>query len=154
MSNFLKEKTTMKRFEKFVYVLLGVLFCGMLVTAAVYVEPHTAPQTFYRHADVPATLTIPDNGGPTYASYSVATPTKAAYQVTCSDPTGCYLYFGETNLINGEKLTVENVGSATVNITDVAGVREMASAVALGQYDTITFMYMVDRWVELGRSNN
>lgn len=47
-----------------------------------------------------------------------------------------------------------NCSANAVNFADSAGVSELNSAFAAGQYDSIEMVYSSDRWIETDRSNN
>lgn len=101
---------------------------------------------------VPLAATIADDGAGTAAASTLTTPTRRAYSYTCSDAHGCDLTLGETNVFDGQQLTIYNVGSNTLNLADTSGVSELNSAYAMAQYDFITLEYQSDRWVEASRS--
>lgn len=98
-------------------------------------------------------LTIADSGGA-----GAATATTAAfipsYRIDCQDADGCNVTLGETSVLSGQEMTLTNISTNTVNFADTAGVSELAGAFAAGQWDTLTVKYVVDRWVEVTRSNN
>lgn len=106
------------------------------------------------HVDTMTPVTIADNGGGTAATSTLTTPATSYYEYTCSDTDGCDLTLGETSVTAGQRLTIVNVSSNVLNIADSAGVSETAGAMAMGQYDSISFVYETDRWVETSRSNN
>lgn len=99
------------------------------------------------------TLTIASNGGVGAAS-GTATVLKSYLEVTCNDTDGCNVTISETGAREGMVLAIVNVSANTVNVSDSSGVSETAGAFAAGQYDAIKLIYIGDRWVELGRSNN
>ena len=101
----------------------------------------------------PQALTIADNGGGTAAA-ATATPIGGRYRVTCSDANGCNLTLSETNAQDGVQISIINVSANVVNFADTSGVSETAGAFAAGQWDSITFEYVTDRWVEIARVNN
>jgi hypothetical protein len=100
------------------------------------------------------TLTIADSGGAGAATHTLTTPIAEDYDVTCSDADGCDFTFGETSILNNQKLCLTNVSANALNFADTSGVSELAGAFAAGQYDTICAKYKTDRWVEFSRSNN
>jgi hypothetical protein len=113
-------------------------------TAATFTVPIIAsPQSF----------TIADDGAGTVASGTLLA-TSSAVGVTCSDANGCNITLSETGMVSGMELRIVNISANTVNFADSSGVTETAGAFAAGQWDAITFMYAVDRWVEMARSNN
>lgn len=97
--------------------------------------------------------TIADSGAAGAASATVAM-SAPSYRVDCQDTDGCNITMGETNAISGQTITFTNISANTVNFADTAGVSELAGAFAAGQWDTLTVRYVVDRWVEISRSNN
>lgn len=103
--------------------------------------------------DVPSTLTVSDSGNGSPAT-STLTPTSSLVKVTCNDADGCDVTLGESDLYDGQQVRIVNVSANTVNFADTSGVSEIAGAAALGQWDTISLLYVSDRWVETGRSNN
>jgi hypothetical protein len=101
------------------------------------------------------------NGGGTCSGATDATPTSctltvtsSSHELSCTDADGCNWAIGETNAERGQLLTVVNIGTNSVTISDTAGVTETAGSFVMGQYDSITFRYISDRWVETARSNN
>jgi len=101
-------------------------------------------------------VTVADNpaDGGTVPAAATLTPTGAHARITCSDADGCDITMSETGAVDGQLLTVTNVSTPAVNFADTSGVSETASTFAAGQYDSITFIYASDRWVEVSRSNN
>lgn len=94
------------------------------------------------------------NCGDGVAQYTITTPSKATNVITCSDTGGCRLYILETSVSNGAIFTAVNTSSNTVTIPEASGVRELSSASALGQYDSMMMQYITDRWIQLDESNN
>ncbi|HEY3492598.1 MAG TPA: hypothetical protein VGK43_06575, partial [Solirubrobacterales bacterium] len=82
--------------------------------------------------------------------------TGSAVYVTNSDPDGCALTLGETNVTSGQRVefVVASSAGGTVNYSDTAGVSELAGAFSAGLYDSLALRYVSDRWVETGRSDN
>lgn len=97
--------------------------------------------------------TCASNGGGTAAALTV-TVLKTYVALTQSDPDGCALTVSETGARDGALLTIANISSNTATIADSAGVQETNAGVTitLAQYDTATFLYRSDRWVEVSRS--
>jgi len=61
----------------------------------------------------------------------------------------------ETGVIANAILVITNVHTNTLTFADSAGVQELTGGAAtLKQYESITFRYMTDRWVEIARSTN
>lgn len=97
--------------------------------------------------------TVADNGGGTAASGTI-TVLKSYVALTCSDTHGCDMTLGETGARDGMELVVVNVSANVANFADTSGVSETASTFAAGQWDSISYRYVTDRWVEVARSNN
>lgn len=61
----------------------------------------------------------------------------------------------ETNAVDGAFFCCTNTGANVITMTESAGVYEgPATASAVGQFDTVCFEYVTDRWVERSFSNN
>lgn len=97
--------------------------------------------------------TIADSGGAGAASATL-TMNVPNYRIDCQDADGCNITMGETGAVSGQEVTFTNMSANTVNFADTAGVSELAGTFAAGQYDTLRVKYVVDRWIELSRSNN
>jgi len=97
--------------------------------------------------------TIADSGGAGAASATL-TMNVPNYRIDCQDADGCNITMGETSAVSGQEVTFTNMSANTVNFADTAGVSELAGTFAAGQYDTLRVKYVVDRWIELSRSNN
>jgi hypothetical protein len=59
----------------------------------------------------------------------------------------------ESTAVNGQTHCCTNTGTDTVTLSDSAGVYEGTTPV-LGQWDSVCFQYVTDRWVQLSTSNN
>lgn len=55
---------------------------------------------------------------------------------------------------DGMTMDIVNISAPAVNFADTGTVSELAGAFAAGPYDTLRLRYVVDRWMELSRSNN
>jgi hypothetical protein len=116
------------------------------------------------------TLTVPEETG-TLVSTSVQTqttadsgdgspatdnldPLKERIQLTCNDADTCDYTIVETGAVDGRVVSITNVSANVCDFVDTAGVSELAGVFAMGQYDTLTLMYAVDRYVEVSRSDN
>jgi hypothetical protein len=100
-------------------------------------------------------ITIADNGGGTAAAYTWQPSFgKASTLFTCNDADGCDITLSETSIGNGVHHRAINVSANNITFTDTAGVTEMAGNFTCGQWDTIEFVYVTDRFVEIGRVNN
>lgn len=98
-------------------------------------------------------VSVASDGAGTAAAFNL-TPTSSNIQITCNDPNGCTATMIETGAVDGNTIQIVNVSANAVNFADSAGVSELTGAVALGQYDSLTLMYVSDRWVETAASNN
>lgn len=100
-----------------------------------------------------ATQSVASDGAGTAAAFNVnsAFPLN---EITCNDADGCNATMLEASIADGQQTCFVNVSANVVNIADTAGLSETAGAFAMGQYDSICFKYIVDRWVEVSRSNN
>jgi hypothetical protein len=55
----------------------------------------------------------------------------------------------------GERVTIINTSTNSVDFADTAGVQEMPTGgISLGQWDAIELRYASDRWVRVGGSDN
>ena len=100
------------------------------------------------------TLTVSDNGAGGSSPSATLTPSTSFCKIDCQDSDGCNVTVSESGVADGAELTIVNISSNTVNISDSAGVTELAGNFAMGQYDSLSLIYVSDRWVEAGRSNN
>ena len=98
-------------------------------------------------------LIIDDDGAGTPATGTLEINTSFT-QVQCGDTDGCDVTMGETNAVDGDIILIVNASTNTANFADTADVSELAGAFAAGQWDTLTLLYELDRWVEVSRSNN
>jgi hypothetical protein len=98
-------------------------------------------------------VTCADNGGGTPAACNLG-PNKGTVTYTCSDADGCTVTMTEVGAYSGELMRVVNISANVATVQDTAGVAELAGNDALGQWDSLSLVYVTDRWVELGRSNN
>lgn len=102
-----------------------------------------------------ASITIPDNGAGTPAAYTwQPSYTRALTLFTCNDANGCDITLSETTIGTGVNHRAVNVSANNLTFTDTAGVTEMAGNFTAGQWDTISFIYITDRFVEVGRVDN
>jgi hypothetical protein len=99
-------------------------------------------------------FSIADNGNGTKAAGTL-TPTSSFVEATCSDGNGCDVTMSETGALQGQQLTIVNVSANAADFADSAGVFETpAGGISLGQYDSVTAIYMSDRWIATSRSDN
>ncbi len=88
----------------------------------------------------------------TGGSYTL-TPTSNYVQVNPSS--NATITLGESGVVDGTVVRIVNIHATnTAAFADTSTVSELTAGMTLGQYDTLTIMYVVDRWVELARSNN
>ena len=98
-------------------------------------------------------VTVADTGDANPASYTL-TPSTSFIKLTCNDADGCNITMGESGMAEGATVTIVNVSANTCNFSDSAGVSELAGNFAMGQYDSLSLIYIGNRWIETGRSNN
>lgn len=106
-----------------------------------------------RYASTAHSFAIADNGAGSAATGTL-NPTSSYVAVTCSDANGCDITMGETAAMDGSFVHIVNISANAANFADTAGVSELTGAIALGQYDSLTLVYVSDRWVEITTSNN
>lgn len=99
-------------------------------------------------------LTVADNANPVTAATSTLTPGGSLIFVTCNDLNGCDITMGEGSATSGDLLRIVNASANAANFADTSGVSELSGSFAMGQFDALELMYVQDRWVETGRSNN
>ncbi len=113
----------------------GTAFAGMYVTT-------------------PTTVTIADDGAGTSPTTSIVVTASGAQFIACNDANNCTASISESGATSGTTLQLVVTTTGTVTVSDSAGVSELEGAAALGQYDSLTLLYVSDRWVEVARSNN
>lgn len=100
-------------------------------------------------------ITIADSGGAGAAAYTWQPSFGQSVTLfTCNDADGCDITMNETTIASGVINKAVNVSANNITFTDTAGLNEMAGNFTMGQWDTIEFMYVTDRFVETSRSNN
>ena len=99
-------------------------------------------------------LTVLDNGNPLVNATATLTPTSSYVEVDCQDNPGCDITMSESGARQGQILYIVATNTNLVNFADTGGVSELSASLGLDQYDTLTLVYISDRWVELGASNN
>ena len=102
---------------------------------------------------VPSTLTVADSGDGNPAT-STLTPATPLVKCVCNDANTCDITMGETGILDGQEVRISNTSANACDFADTAGVSELAGAFAMGQYDSLTLLYITDRWVETSRSDN
>lgn len=129
----------------------GTLCFGSLGSTNAWTATNTFSGKLVRSVQ---TVTVADNTvGASPAAFNL-TPTGSYIEITCNDADGCNATLIETNAVEGHEVQTVNVGTNTVNFADTANVSELAGVFAAGQYDTLTLVYLGDRWAELARANN
>jgi hypothetical protein len=86
----------------------------------------------------------------------------ATYTMPTTDYSSVYLnnasnnetILSEVGAASGQLLLITNISTGTAGFTDTAGVQEMTGNITLGQWDTLLYRYVVDRWVQVAYSNN
>jgi hypothetical protein len=108
-------------------------------------------------ADTPQAATCASSGDISPGAVTI-NPTTALVYITNSDPDGCAVTMGETNVNSGVhvQLVVTSSAGGVVAFSDTSGVTELAGALGYnaGLDDVLDLLYIADRWVETGRSDN
>jgi len=150
----------MKRNVSLVLVLLAlVVMTGVLFACASDTpEPRAMAQPYYS-----GSFRVQD-----YMRYVPDATTYTTHTSVALTPAGDYAYKSfspattilvtVTNIVStgatsGDLLVLSNMGAGTVTVQDGADVQSTGE-VALGQYDTMWFIYDSGEWIELGASNN
>lgn len=109
-----------------------------------------------RHVEAAQALSIADDpaDGGTVAAEATLTPTKGYVECTCSDTDGCNVTMSETGAVEGQMLTVVNVGSNDCVFADSAGVSELSGTITLGANDSLVLRYTGATWVQVATTNN
>ena len=114
----------------------------------------------------PTSHPIADEGNPAIPATYELNPTDHSYaKVDCQDGDGCDIEMGDGNVgFDGYLLTIicvsDGVGeSCNFNDgvpADGEEILELKGGVDwdMGQYDVLNLMYVIDRWIEIGRSDN
>jgi hypothetical protein len=97
---------------------------------------------------VPQAQTVADDAGGTNAPATLL-PTASVVLVTCNDAQGCDETFDETGAVSGTIVQVVNLSAVPVTFADTGGLSETVGALSLGQYDSVTFLYAGDRFVQM-----
>lgn len=106
-------------------------------------------------ADINGIVRLRKQAETTSAGANTITPTHSYIEITPSGGTPNAVTLGEGSAQEGDTLTIVVVsGVQTVSMSDTAGVQEMAGNFSMGIWDSISFIYVGDRWVENRRSNN
>lgn len=99
-------------------------------------------------------LTIADNATPASRATDTLTPATSYVKCDCGDADGCDLTLSETGAVDGQTHTIVNISANACGLADTSGVSELSGAIDLGQWDSITLLYVTDRYVQTGRSDN
>jgi len=99
------------------------------------------------------TQSIADNGGGTPATLTLD-PVSSYVDITCNDGDGCTVTMDESSADDGDIVYIVNSSANTVTINDSSGVSELAGNFSGGQYDSLSLIYGIDRWIETSRSDN
>lgn len=126
-----------------------------LSASGVYIGTDTLLYMGGKEIHKPQAVTIPSSGDGNPASY-ILTPTRSTIRITNSDTDGADVTLSEAQSVDGERIVIMNVGSNNITIKHSANVCHLNGAAdfTMGQYDTLTLEYVVDRWLEIARSNN
>lgn len=82
-------------------------------------------------------------------------PTTAYVTIDCQDTDTCDITMSEAATVeDGDLVQVINISANVVDFADSAGVSELTGAYAMDQWDSLTMLYVSDRWVEISRSVN
>jgi hypothetical protein len=85
---------------------------------------------------------------------AILEPESSFVICNCADADTCDITMGENYGQTGQLVTIVNETTNACDFADSAGVSELAGAFAMGQWDSLTLRYAVDRWVEQSRSDN
>lgn len=98
--------------------------------------------------------TIADNGGGTAATATL-NPSQSVVEITCNDANGCDITMGETDAVDDQLVYVVNKSANACNFSDSSGVSELpAGGISLDQWDVMQLLYIDDRWIYAGGSDN
>jgi hypothetical protein len=98
----------------------------------------------------PLQITIADGGGG--ATAYTLNAYKDKVELTCSDTDSCTITLAETYITDGREVVIVNAGANVVTFADTAGVTELDGPMSMSQYESLSLLYVVDRWVETARS--
>lgn len=99
-------------------------------------------------------LTVADNGNGATRATSTLTPTSSYVSLVCNDANGCDVTLSETGAVDGQILRITNTSGNPCGFADTSGVSELTGAIDVGSYDMLELLYVGDRWVQVGFSNN
>jgi hypothetical protein len=113
----------------------------------------------YGRLDLKATVTaaqsfsVADSGDGSKGAGTL-TVTNGYVKCTCNDADGCTVTLSESGAVDGFEVKIVNVSANACEFADTSGVTELAGAFVAGQWDALELLYVTDRWVEIGNSNN
>lgn len=93
-------------------------------------------------------VTVADDGAGTAATNTL-TPTSQSVRYTCNDANGCAITLSESEGVDGAEVRIVNVSANAITFADSSGVSETTGALSLGQWDSVVFEYVTDRWVQM-----
>lgn len=107
-------------------------------------------------AGLPSAQICLDNGTGSAGTLTLTVENITYITLDNVDPNACTVTVSETGAVNGQRLTIVNIASvASISINESAGVAELAGNWATTQiWDSLSLIYVNDRWIELSRSNN
>jgi hypothetical protein len=127
-----------------------------LVVGGVSSQSHT-PTTmtsFVKRADTVQALVVADNGNGATRATSTLTPLTSYATINCSDAQGCDISISETGAVDGQILRIVCRSINVCGFIPSAGVVAMGATFDMGLNDSISFIYSVDIWIQLSRSDN
>jgi len=106
-----------------------------------------------------SSVNIPDDTIPSNAPTLTYEPTTSYATIDCDDPDGCKISMKETGAVDGQIITLVVISNPVDNactLQDVAAEAELNGNTnyIMNRFDTVQLIYSVDRWMEIGRSNN
>lgn len=101
------------------------------------------------------TFTVTDDGVANDTLTVTASYVKMA-EDTGANPGNPSIVISETGAKDGDIVMIvrTDANSGTIDVNDSAGVNEQSGNFVFSQFDTITFIYSVDRWVQVAQANN
>jgi hypothetical protein len=126
------------------------------IAGGVSVQGYTPDKvtTYVKSVNMAQMLPIADNGNGATRATATLTPTTSYITCTVSDPQGANVSISETTAVDGQILDIVNIGANICGFTDTVGVTEMNGNYDMVQYGSLSFRYVVDRWIERSRSVN
>jgi len=101
-------------------------------------------------------ISIADSGDGNAATSTLDPMGQEVIIYTCNDTDTCDITFNETNAVAGLKVFVTNTSTNSVDFADSSGVQETrgGGTIALGRYDSVSFIYNGGRWVQATYESN